>query len=478
VRSFLLKRVVTIGIYIGVILLLNLGMAFTTGKPEFLQDLRATELQETLNLAAESNFLLSKVAGSGYVGTQSTPVGNVEAAGWTDDIGAYLLVSLVGLMVGDLMTVQTVLLGTIHVLFTLSFILSVVIISRIYKSTFTRAFVYLSSLSVIAYVLFGAPIGITYGRDSRFLNDGLCNILAYCSKVDLFYGLQSAVIYLCFCCILLIGLQVNSISLKATITSTSLVVASGALFRSDVFYGLLMMFVFIVLGCRRITPKRTFFLTLVIALSAGLLKFTLVTLLYFVRFLQTGIGVFEHPQSHPVWHALYLGLSFNLSGVDTASSFGVIFQDNFLYQRILSINPSIVVNSDDYADLARSMFVSEVSQRPLLFAAQIITKFAVVVAVNWVQVVWLSLVLFFLRFIPRTDSVFFPLLRPANIVLFLFTFITSSLGAILVWPNLTYLPGTFAFLELVALVAMYPLLEHLTHASVQTVRRTLKTAFN
>jgi hypothetical protein len=468
--AVILKPVNKIAFIVGILILLNIGLILVVGDSEVYQVVRSTELQETLDSAAESQSLLTKAAGTGYDGTRSTPIENLEAAGWSDDIGPYLLVSLAGLTAGKVLSVENILLITTHIFFTISILLSSAIISLLFKRSVFIGFLYVSLASFAAFAVFGSPVGITHGRDDRYLGGKLCALLADCQKVDLFYGLQSAIIYVCFCGLLLIGLKVGNNSIRRTIIPASFVMTLGALFRADSLYGFVVLLFFSIFVFRKASLVRAIVITVATAFISITLKFGLVTLLYFIRFLQTGIGVFDHPQSHPIWHALYLGLSFNFSGVGTASSFGIIFQDNFLYQKILSTYPGVVLNSDDYAEIARSMFLSEVTQRPMLFVSQILSKLAVIFAANWVQIVWLVLALVSLQLHNKTHLALVLLIRPVNGFLLLLAVAVSSAGAVLVWPALIYLAGTIALLELFALIAMFSLFEVLSHVFARSIR--------
>ena len=140
--AVILKPVNKIAFIVGILILLNIGLILVVGDSEVYQVVRSTELQETLDSAAESQSLLTKAAGTGYDGTRSTPIENLEAAGWSDDIGPYLLVSLAGLTARKIISVENILLITIHTFFTISILLSSVIVSLLFKRSAFIGFLY------------------------------------------------------------------------------------------------------------------------------------------------------------------------------------------------------------------------------------------------------------------------------------------------------------------------------------------------
>ena len=155
-----------------------------------------------------------------------------------------------------------------------------------------------------------------------------------------------------------------------------------------------------------------------------------------------------------MWHALYIGLSFNLSGIYQTSSFGVIFQDNFLYQLVASQYPAIVWNSKQYSDVVRSMFFDLVRENPVRFLGQLLTKAGLIFVLVAPQVFSLALIAKFDSFshygFTSVKS------KLAEVGLMLGLSLTFAMGAILVWPSQMYIPGTIAFLELMLLILLFP----------------------
>jgi hypothetical protein len=438
----------------GLLCLANIGLLIESRDSVVSQEIRHEELAQTYRASLETGNLLTKYAGTGYDDTQSEPVGKFEAAGWTDDLGLYVVTSAVGIVGIDNLSINSILRIFAHVVYSTSLILCTFIIRKLYFCSSSAAMSYVVMFNVFALLVFHAPLGVTMGRNNSYLGSSLCTPLVDCGEVDLFYGIQSLVVFASCCALILIVVNNANRWKRASAITVASIIAVAMLFRSDLGIGLALLFAFSMFFFNHWKIRRIALYTVLIYALSVVLKFFVVTSLYFIRFLQSGIPVFEHPQGHPVWHALYIGLSFNLSGIKQMSSFGVYFQDNFLYQIVASQFPDIVWNSKQYSDIVRLMFFDLVRENPVGFLGQLLTKAGLIFVLVAPQVFLLALMTKFDCF---SRQGFVAMRTKLTVVaLMLVLSLSFAVGAILVWPSQMYIPGTIAFLELMLLILLFP----------------------
>ena len=438
----------------GLLCLANIGLLIESRDSVVSQEIRHEELAQTYRASLETGNLLTKYAGTGYDDTQSEPVGKFEAAGWTDDLGLYVVTSAVGIVGIDNLSINSILQIFAHVVYSISLILCTFIIRKLYFCSSSAAMSYVVMFNVFALLVFHAPLGVTMGRNNSYLGSSLCTPLVDCGEVDLFYGIQSLVVFASCCALILIVVNNANRWKRASAITVASIIAVAMLFRSDLGIGLALLFAFSMFFFNHWKIRRIAMHTVLIYALSVVLKFFVVTSLYFIRFLQSGIPVFEHPQGHPVWHALYIGLSFNLSGIKQMSSFGVYFQDNFLYQIVASQFPDIVWNSKQYSDIVRSMFFDLVRENPVGFLGQLLTKAGLIFVLVAPQVFLLAVMTKFDCF---SRQGFVAMRTKLTVVaLMLVLSLSFAVGAIFVWPSQMYIPGTIAFLELILLILLFP----------------------
>jgi len=443
----------------GLLCLANIGLLIESRDSVVSQEIRHEELAQTYRASLESGNLLTKYAGTGYVDTQSEPVGKFEAAGWTDDLGVYVVTSAVGIVGIDNLSINLILRIFTNVVYLVSLILCALIIRKLYFCSSLAAMSYVVMFNVFALLVFHAPLGVTLGRNNSYLGSSLCTPFVDCGEVDLFYGVQSLVVFASCCALILVAVNTADRWRRSSALSIASVIAIAMLFRSDIGIGLVLLFAFSMFFFNHWTIRRIAMHAVLIYALSVVLKSVVVTSLYYIRFLQSGIPVFEHPQGHPVWHALYIGLSFNLSGINQTSSFGVIFQDNFLYQLVASQYPAMVWNSKQYSDVVRSMFFDLVRDNPVKFFGQLLTKSGLVFVLAAPQV---SILAWTAKFDSFSHHGFTTVKSKLAVVgMMLGLSLSFATGAILVWPSLMYVPGTIAFLELMLMILLFPTLQRI-----------------
>ena len=70
------------------------------------------------------------------------------------------------------------------------------------------------------------------------------------------------------------------------------------------------------------------------------------------------------PDAHGTWHPLYLGLSYPQPITGEASPFGVVWSDEFGWQKAREINPDVVIASAEYDAILKELYLEQVTESP------------------------------------------------------------------------------------------------------------------
>jgi hypothetical protein len=70
------------------------------------------------------------------------------------------------------------------------------------------------------------------------------------------------------------------------------------------------------------------------------------------------------PDAHGTWHPLYLGLSYPQPITGEASDFGVVWSDEFGWEKAREVDPDVVVASTEYDEIIKNFFLDAVRARP------------------------------------------------------------------------------------------------------------------
>lgn len=70
------------------------------------------------------------------------------------------------------------------------------------------------------------------------------------------------------------------------------------------------------------------------------------------------------PDAHGTWHPLYLGLSYPQPITGEPSDFGVVWSDEFGWQKAREVDPDVVVASREYDEIIKTFYFNAVRARP------------------------------------------------------------------------------------------------------------------
>lgn len=351
-------------------LILCLFSIMRVGPIGIQQNSRSDELQATLQVAQSDRLILTKQAGTGSWDSQCCASSNVMPASQNDDVGNYLLVSILGAIAGNFFSSSSSILYLLNALFFLAgfLFLSSAVALRTGKSLATTWFT-LSVLSALYSVATSSQFLGSLGRRMVFTNATDTYV-----QVDLFYGIHGSVTMLIASCWLFSQARNSSQQSDRASWQNSIAacvsLAILELFRSGSIIAL-APFIFWTHRNPRPSIRRAF----VIIVASFLLFRSLLLGLSLLRWLQTGINPLHGSTTHPLWHTLYLGLSFSLDG--THDSFGIQWSDNWLYDLVGQINPSAGILTNEYDQIVKSLYITTVLQDPIAVVVQYFSKFMI-----------------------------------------------------------------------------------------------------
>lgn len=311
---------------------------------------------------------LVKAAGTGQADAQCCEVDGAMPAPIIDDVGLY--------------AVAAVLSRTLDVGFTeshffrillSSWLLGVIAISLFIALRRGRSFLLVltgvSVLSVLYSYTFKATLFVNYGF--RWSGAG-----------DLFYGLQSSLAFCGLGLVLLAGhltrvaqsrlVAASAFALAVVMISITEVIRSGAI----LWMPPLLIWASTAIYRNRLWPK-----VLLVATSAWFGSKLILLAFGVIRRFQTGVSLDLSTLSHPIWHTLYLGLSYTLDG--SMNDFRIQWDDNWLYGEVRRVRPTVSLHSTEYNLQVRRWFLKAVLQHPFLVLQVAIWKLLGVAQILW-----------------------------------------------------------------------------------------------
>lgn len=361
------RKILPASLFIAVGLASVVWSVLAVGDLGIQQNSRLDELDATLEMAELNGLLLSKAAGTGSWDAQCCELNGVMPASQIDDVGNYLVVSLAGILsLNEFTSANLVLFWFNLVVFAISIALLANFVSKYRSQTFSKVFCVLGVVSLTYSTVTDSLLFSAYGRKGlpTQLGDSY-------DRVDLFYGLQSTILFFALVLSLLLfrkdDYEITKANWYARLLAMCLVLAIAEIFRSGASLTLVPVLIWILRGKQKMIPT-----ILVAGVSAIAISRLLLTLVSSIRWLQTGMNPFESSGSHPVWHTLYLGLSFNFDGSN--NSFGIQWSDNWLYELAQRIEPSIAILDNSYGTLVRRLFLEQVRNEPVAVLVQYISK--------------------------------------------------------------------------------------------------------
>lgn len=311
---------------------------------------------------------LVKAAGTGQVDAQCCEVDGVMPAPIIDDVGLYVVAAVLSRTLDAGFTESH-----FYRILLSNWLLGVIAISLFIALRCDRSFVLIlagtSVLSALYSFAFKGTLFVNYGF--RWSGSG-----------DLFYGLQSSFAFCGLGFVLLAGHLTRIVRSKLVATFAFalgvLVISATEVIRS----GAILWMPPLLLWASTAVYKRQLWLKVFLVITSAWFGSKLLLLVFgAIRRFQTGISLDLSSLSHPIWHTLYLGLSYTLDG--SVNGFRVQWDDNWLYDEVLRAMPAVSLHSTEYNLQVRRWFIEAVLQDPLLMLQVTIWKMLGIVQILW-----------------------------------------------------------------------------------------------
>lgn len=317
---------------------------------------RNDELNATFQAFRDTGVLLIKRAGAGSYGAQAPSAGDYALAGWDDDPGSYLLASLIGAVTHAESPYPGLRLALAALVFLAGLWLPFLLVS-VFK-TLSAGYLALS-VPLLFVVINGTPLmGSEYAK-----SDETSSLPVYA-----LYSIPGAI--LCLGLMALIWASVRELTTRQLIVfSVGIVALSGIinLFRSNA--GLPLVFGLALLWALRFVRLKRLLVALAVAVfaylgAAGVQKGVMYPI-NAARADYTGQSTSALPDAHNTWHALYLGLAWPQPFSTTVSDTGIKWADEFGWVKAKEIDPNVVIASAEYDQILKTLYINEVTSRPL-----------------------------------------------------------------------------------------------------------------
>lgn len=320
---------------------------------------RDLELRATYDAYRETGVPLVKENGTGsWYGTVAGE-GLTRAAG-DDDPGSYLIASWMSHVTGSASPYPG-LIAVMAVLSALPWLLLPVTMARVFGRA-RAGFAMLALPLLVWFVNNSFLVGTEYGQSD----------LVSPVRVYALYGLPSAVIFLSL--VLVAWALTRRTTWRTALAMSALLVAlaaAGNLLRSMSGFGIAALVGVIWWAALRGRGRGRRFAWGAGAATAcvGLVLAQWLPGLVVDRIDQQRDRVISAetsklPDAHGTWHPLYLGLSFPQPITGEASEFGVVWSDEFGWQKAREVDPDVVVASTEYDEIIKTFFLDAVRARP------------------------------------------------------------------------------------------------------------------
>lgn len=318
---------------------------------------RDLELRATYDAYLETGVPLVKENGTGsWYGTVEGE-GLTRAAG-DDDPGSYLVASWMSHVTGSASPYPG-LIAFMAVLSALPWLLLPVTMARIFGRA--RA----------GFAMLGLPLLVWFVNDSLLVGTeyGQSDLVAPV-RVYALYGLPSAVIFLSL--VLVAWTLTRRTTWRTALAMTVLLIGlatAGNLLRSMSGFGIAALVGVIWWAALRGRGRGIALGAGALAAAAGLVLASWLPGLVVDQIDRERAEVIsaetsQLPDAHGTWHPLYLGLSYPQPITGEPSEFGVLWSDEFGWQKAREVDPDVVVASTEYDEIIKTFFLDAVRARP------------------------------------------------------------------------------------------------------------------
>jgi len=373
--------------------LLLLGMLLAIGvfrlvssqeAPQF-HPWRNDELHATYDTFLAHGVPLLKENGSGSPATRFETTASLVPAAWDDDPGIYLAASYVGraLSFSDPYRALTLVQAALAAL---PWLWLPLVIARV----FGRASVGISTVAILPLLVLlnggSALLGSDYGRVARYIE----------TPIYALYGSAGSLVFLSLTLLLLAATLPNKRSvLWGVAIGAGFLAGCGNLMRAASGFTIIVAAA-LVLALFRLSWRQKLAAIAALVVVAGVVQLGTMHVINIQRSDATGLEADELPIGHGTWHPLYLGLGFvgYDDGYETENPFGIIWSDEFGWNKARETAPDVVIVSVEYDLILRDAYLEAIRARPLDAARTYAAKLASAVVQQgsilvFVGVVWL-----------------------------------------------------------------------------------------
>jgi hypothetical protein len=318
---------------------------------------RDLELKATYDAYRDTGVPLVKENGSGSWYGQVAGEGMAKAAG-DDDPGSYLVASWMSHLTGSASPYPG-LIAVMAVLSALPWLLLPVTMARIFGRA--RAGFAMLGLPLLAwFVNDSLLVGTEYGQSD----------LVSPVRVYALYGLPSAVIFLSL--VLVAWALTRRLTWRTALAMSVLLLGlavAGNLLRSMSGFSVAALVGVLWWAALRGRGRWVALGAGVVTASVGIVLASWVPGLVVNQIDEKRAQVIsaeasQLPDAHGTWHPLYLGLSYPQPITGEASDFGVVWSDEFGWEKAREVDPDVVVASTEYDEIIKNFFLDAVRARP------------------------------------------------------------------------------------------------------------------
>lgn len=318
---------------------------------------RGLELQATYDAYRETGTLLVKESGSGSNSVQGPTNGPLTFATWDDDPGSYIIASLMSHVTGSespypgLTLAQALLVG-------LPLIWLPLAVARVVGRARAGFAMVLLPLAMWLFNHGATLVGTEYG-----LADQISTLPVYS-----LYGTAASLAFLSLSLVVLASsFRLSTVALIAVSVGFSVLAASGNMSRS--LSGMGVAAAVGVLWWIHVRGRWKWIVALgsIVAtvLLATVIQNGVMSAINGPRAEAANQSMSDVPDAHTAWHSLYLGLSYPQPLNGQESRFGVLWSDQFGWEKAQEVDPDVVVASTEYDEILKDLYFEEVLADPL-----------------------------------------------------------------------------------------------------------------
>ncbi|WP_337005889.1 hypothetical protein [Microbacterium sp. LB12] len=318
---------------------------------------RGLELQATYDAYRETGTLLVKESGSGSNSVQGPTNGPLTFATWDDDPGSYIIASLMSHVTGSespypgLTLAQALLVGIPLIWLPLA-------VARVVGRARAGFAMVLLPLAMWLFNHGATLAGTEYG-----LSDQISTLPVYS-----LYGTAASLAFLSLSLVVLASsFRLSTVALIAVTVGFAVLAASGNMSRSLSGMGVaaavgVLWWIHVRGRWKWVAALGSIVATI---LLATVIQNGVMSAINGPRAEAANQQMSDVPDAHTAWHSLYLGLSYPQPLNGQESRFGVLWSDQFGWEKAQEVDPDVVVASTEYDEILKDLYFEKVLADPL-----------------------------------------------------------------------------------------------------------------